>query len=246
MDKIRYIYRYTRNTIIRTLALLWGKNIKSPQNMVIISPHPDDEALGCGGLISQLKKNGCEVTVIILTGGENCSSTKDLESNHIKEVRRNLTRKACAVLGVSENDLYFLDFIDGSVNNKDSEMKKLQEIIKRTNSKAVFIPHLEDGWNDHVQAHKIVKDLLKGTSIELYAYCVWFWYTMPFKRVLSLKWKTVCYLTMDKNDNKAKSEAIAIYMRAKSPEGIFYSGQLPKILIKSCLWKHEIYFRINN
>lgn len=246
MDAIRYIYRYMRNSVLRILSLLWGKNIEISKNAVIISPHPDDEALGCGGLISHLSEKGCKVSVIMLTGGENCSSTVSLDSDHLKEVRRNLTKKACNILGVTEDNIFFLDFTDGSINNKDSEVDKLQKILHDKKPEFVFVPHIEDGWNDHVQAYLIVKDLLKNSSTKLYAYCVWFWYTMPFKRVLSLRWNSVRYFTMNKHNQKAKSEAISVYMNAKSPEGIFYSGQLPKVLIKCCLWKQEVYFQINH
>jgi LmbE family N-acetylglucosaminyl deacetylase len=234
-----------RNTILRILALLWGEKIKIPQNAIIISPHPDDEALGCGGLISHLTSRGCNVSIIMLTGGEKCGSAKSIDSNILKKTRRSLTKKACSILGITEDNIHFLDFTDGSINIKDLEINKLREILYKINPEAIFIPHLEDGWNDHVQAHLIVKDLLKGYSTKLYAYCVWFWYTMPFKKAISLKWDSVRYFDMNKHERKQKSEAIDIYMNAKSPEGVYYSGELPKILIKSCLWKQEVYFYLN-
>lgn len=68
MDIIRYIYRYFRNSLLRMLALILGKGQELSRNVIIISPHPDDEALGCGGLISHLTKSGCNVSLIMLTG----------------------------------------------------------------------------------------------------------------------------------------------------------------------------------
>ena len=44
----------------------------SPQDRVLVfAPHPDDEALGCGGLIQQAVELGAEVRVIFQTDGDN-------------------------------------------------------------------------------------------------------------------------------------------------------------------------------
>jgi LmbE family N-acetylglucosaminyl deacetylase len=39
------------------------------QTLLIISPHPDDEVLGCGGLIQKIKENGGKVYILFLTVG---------------------------------------------------------------------------------------------------------------------------------------------------------------------------------
>ena len=41
----------------------------SSQRLLVIAPHPDDEILGCGGLIPKVKKAGGEVHVLIMTVG---------------------------------------------------------------------------------------------------------------------------------------------------------------------------------
>ena len=38
--------------------------------LLIVSPHPDDETLGCGGLIQKVKKAGGKVYIIIMTYGD--------------------------------------------------------------------------------------------------------------------------------------------------------------------------------
>jgi len=42
----------------------------SDMRLLILSPHPDDETLGCGGLIRRIKKAGGEVYVMIITYGD--------------------------------------------------------------------------------------------------------------------------------------------------------------------------------
>jgi len=38
--------------------------------VVLLSPHPDDEALGCGGTLTLLNRKGVSSTVVFLTDGE--------------------------------------------------------------------------------------------------------------------------------------------------------------------------------
>jgi hypothetical protein len=38
--------------------------------VLIVAPHPDDEALGCGGLIQQARANGATVSVALMTNGD--------------------------------------------------------------------------------------------------------------------------------------------------------------------------------
>ncbi len=44
-------------------------NLKN-QKLLVIAPHPDDEVLGCGGLIRKIKSQGGKVYVLFLTVGD--------------------------------------------------------------------------------------------------------------------------------------------------------------------------------
>ena len=44
------------------------KNFKN-ERLLVIAPHADDEVLGCGGLISRVKKDGGKVYVLIFNVG---------------------------------------------------------------------------------------------------------------------------------------------------------------------------------
>jgi LmbE family N-acetylglucosaminyl deacetylase len=40
-------------------------------NVVVFSPHPDDELIGCGGTLIDHVKKGDNVIVVYITSGEN-------------------------------------------------------------------------------------------------------------------------------------------------------------------------------
>ncbi len=44
--------------------------VKPGENVLIFAPHPDDESLGCGGLIQQAVAAGADVHVVLITNGE--------------------------------------------------------------------------------------------------------------------------------------------------------------------------------
>ena len=47
----------------------WTSPIKA-ERVLIIAPHPDDEVIGCGGVILNYLEQGSDVTVVIVTNGE--------------------------------------------------------------------------------------------------------------------------------------------------------------------------------
>ena len=40
------------------------------KNILVVASHPDDEVLGCGGTIYNLKKKGAKISVLFLSDGE--------------------------------------------------------------------------------------------------------------------------------------------------------------------------------
>lgn len=94
----------------------------SGERLLVIAPHPDDEVLGCGGLIQQALKNGAEVTVAVITNGEAFEPSVALEERTLEPSRddyrdyaakrRLESREALRHLGLPENRLRFLGYPD--------------------------------------------------------------------------------------------------------------------------------------
>ena len=56
------------------------------QKLLIVAPHPDDEIIGCGGLIAKMKDAGGKVYVLFLTVGD----TKDFSGNGFSSKKERL------------------------------------------------------------------------------------------------------------------------------------------------------------
>ena len=73
------------------------------KKILILSPHADDEILGCGGFIAKYSKKNYDISVLILTNANN-GAPEIYSSNVIKKVR-NEAKTANNFIGTKK--LYF-------------------------------------------------------------------------------------------------------------------------------------------
>lgn len=144
--------------------------------ILIISAHPDDEVLGCGGTVARLNKEGHTIYTLIL--GEGVTSRDDLrdlkkrESNilELKEV----ARKANVILGVRE--VFFHDFPDNRFDTIPLlDIVKVIEKIKNDVKPEIIFTHYEKDLNiDHQITYKAVitatRPTKKETVKEIYSF----------------------------------------------------------------------------
>jgi LmbE family N-acetylglucosaminyl deacetylase len=114
------------------------------KRVLVIAPHPDDEVLGCGGIIKRLTDSGIRVTVLVASRGKE----KLYSEERILNVRKQAL-EAHRILGVS-NTVFFdypapeLDLV--SISELSSSISK---IITREKPDTVFLPHHGDIHHDH-------------------------------------------------------------------------------------------------
>ena len=90
--------------------------------LLILAPHPDDEAIGAAGVIQRAIKAGASVYVACYTNGdanelafiiyEKRFTFRKREFIHMGEVRRKETIAAMKFLGMDENNIFFLGYPD--------------------------------------------------------------------------------------------------------------------------------------
>jgi len=96
--------------------------VKKSDRILILAPHPDDETIGCAGVIQQAHALGAQVKIVYLTNGDHNQvafivyekrlTLRTGEFIHMGEVRRREAIKAMKLLGLSENNLIFLGYPD--------------------------------------------------------------------------------------------------------------------------------------
>lgn len=135
-----------------------GLNIKKDDKILVVAPHPDDESIGCGGLLA-LYGNQCDVVVI--TDGDNRKKISNIASIREKEFE-----KAMSHAGVE--DYKCLRIPEGQIKEYK---RKIEEIIFDRYDH-VFVPNRYDEHKDHVNVYRVVNSLIKRKT-KLYEYEVW-------------------------------------------------------------------------
>lgn len=239
---IKSLIRYCRIIILHgILAMIHKLSIQPWSRVLIVAPHPDDEALGCAGLIQRLLREGKQVDIVILSGGgKSHAGCCQIEESLLIDSRRNLSRKAAGLLGLPLKNLHFLNYPDGSISFYCPETDQLKNLIEVLQPNAIFVPHRGEGWSDHLVAGDIVRKLIgQDPQIEMYEYCVWFW----FYNVWNIDWKKARILAMSPLEHKNKNRAIDAYVLPKAPCGNPWSGVLPNVFVRANRWKKELYFK---
>lgn len=135
-----------------------GLNIKKDDKILVVAPHPDDESIGCGGLLA-LYGNQCDVVVV--TDGDNRKIVSD-----IADIREEEFKKAISLAGIKEYRCLRIP------ERKVKQCKKRIEAIDFDKYDHVFVPNRYDEHRDHVDVYHVVKSLIRKKT-RLYEYEVW-------------------------------------------------------------------------
>jgi LmbE family N-acetylglucosaminyl deacetylase len=144
--------------------------VSNPLSLLVVNPHPDDEALGVGGLLASVVEAGGTAVVVTCTGGEmGISRHIEIESvDHMAAIRRQEMEAAAEILGAQLEWLGYRDSgMDGEESNDDPSAfsqadlgdacDRLLALIRRYEP-TVIVTQAENGLYghpDHIMAHRV-------------------------------------------------------------------------------------------
>jgi LmbE family N-acetylglucosaminyl deacetylase len=136
--------------------------------ILVIAAHPDDEALGCGGTMARLSREGCDVYTLILGEGitsRNKKRDRTERENEIAELG-NQAEDANKILGVKE--VYTYDFPDNRFDTVAllDIIKTIEKIKDGVKPDIVFTHHQGDLNIDHQITFKAVMTACRPTKDE--------------------------------------------------------------------------------
>lgn len=142
-------------------------------NVLVIAPHPDDEAIGCGGSICLHAARGDRVTAVFLTSGE--LGLKHLPCAEARRVREQEAEAAAEILGLA--DLAFLRLPDWYVGDRVVEAAaSLAPVLAREAPGRVYVPHKGEWHPDHRASLPVARAALQASGLPpptLVTYEVW-------------------------------------------------------------------------
>ena len=145
--------------------------MSEPLTLMAVHAHPDDEAIGTGGVLARAAAEGIRTVLVTCTGGEvgEINPETQVAVDDLGRVREGELRAACDILGVAHLEL--LGYRDSGMvgtddnNHPDSFAQadlgvatdRLVDLVRRYRP-SVILTYDENGFYghpDHINAHRI-------------------------------------------------------------------------------------------
>ena len=157
------------------IARIALNDLAPPGLVLVIAPHPDDETLGCGGLIALSKQAGRAVLVVVLTdGAASHTGSASHSTEQMAALRADELARATAMLGLGPYEVASLSLPDGRLEEEDAGevADRIRLDIANRSVGAIFAPGQDDPHPDHRAAARIAAALAQGYNALLWDYPV--------------------------------------------------------------------------
>lgn len=145
---------------------------------IIVAPHADDESLGCGGVISLLRKYGQTVYIVLLSDGTlSHPNSKEYPAEKLRDLREQELIDAARILGVREENIIFCRYPDRNVPSIGDELfgeavNIISKMINVIKPQSIFVPWRRDPHPDHQSAFQLINACETFTA-KIYEYPIW-------------------------------------------------------------------------
>jgi N-acetylglucosamine malate deacetylase 1 len=116
-------------------------------NVLVVAPHPDDEVLGCGGLMAKYASLNHHVYVAIMTNAH--AGAPELFSQELIEEGRLFAREAHRILGVKQTFFYNYPAPRLETAFGYQIADELKNLIHNLSIHSLYLPHRGDMHKDH-------------------------------------------------------------------------------------------------
>jgi LmbE family N-acetylglucosaminyl deacetylase len=157
--------------------------VRSMGSALVVAPHPDDEALGCGGTVALLSDNGVVVNLIVVTDGSASHPNHPaVPPERLASIRRAEALAVAGRLGISPDNVFFAGARDGTLSLLSArEATRLAEAIsseiRRTRPGSILLPFRRDRSDDHEATFVLVTRALALSSAKarVLEFPIWAW-----------------------------------------------------------------------
>jgi LmbE family N-acetylglucosaminyl deacetylase len=174
---------------VSSLPVKDWRELTGEKPFVILSPHPDDESLGAGGLIALTRRHNQQVAVVLLTDGSKSHPNSQVyPRDRLIVTRRAEFAEAGRILGLSPDRVFELGLPDAAAPTVgllfEKSVDSVGDIVTTLGARSLFVTWEHDPHCDHRAAARLAVELRRRhPSLRLWWYPVWGWHLPPSQTV---------------------------------------------------------------
>lgn len=158
-------------------------DLRSIGSALVMAPHPDDESLGCGGTIAQLRALRYAVHIVFMSDGTlSHPNSVAYPAERLRDLRESEAHEAMRILRVDPKACTFLRYRDRQVPavgtpGFSEAATALASLLNRLKPSTLFMPWRRDPHPDHQASWQIGQAALRHTihKPRVLEYPIWLW-----------------------------------------------------------------------
>jgi LmbE family N-acetylglucosaminyl deacetylase len=158
-------------------------DLRSLGTTLVIAPHPDDESLGCGGTIAQLRQLNLPVYVLFVSDGTlSHPNSPSYPADRLRDLREREALAALQILGVPEENATFMRQKDRQVLTPDQPgfadtVQYVTRLLEHQRPDTILVPWRRDPHPDHRASWQLLTEAVTRVPNppRLLEYLIWLW-----------------------------------------------------------------------
>jgi LmbE family N-acetylglucosaminyl deacetylase len=177
--------------------------------LLVVSPHPDDEVFGAGGLMRMWRAWNYPVTLLSVTDGEAAYPDWD----DLGARRRTELQRALGVLSAAPISTLRLGLADGKVEANKSALEEALAPLCEAHP-TVIAPYERDGHPDHEAVGQACLHVAHELELPIVRYPIWAWH---HQRPYDFEGARFGRFALDAATRAAKAEAMDCFTSQLAP-----------------------------
>ncbi len=150
---------------------------------LVLAPHPDDETLGCGGVILRKRAAGTAVTIVMVTDGRHSHRSAVISPDALAARRREELREAARRLHVEPDAIRWIGIEDGTVAaDEDRLVAVVEQLLAELSPDELYATSADEPHPDHAAVGRAARRAAVSVpGLAVLEYPIWLWGAWPLR-----------------------------------------------------------------